>query len=334
MTYGSVGTVADVRVRGRNRWVSRFGGAAVLSTLLAAHVSCDGDSKSKGSRPVASGAFAREFADAWCSGVGPCCASGNYTFDSAQCRTSIASYVDALVAAQSARPKVVFDGAVAGACVEAQRTRFAVCDDEDVFSDGNKACVGLFRGTVALTGACTEDVQCAPVTGKSVACDAGACAIYEPPTVGSLSAPVGLGEACDQTCVDDQYGTSCYYPIFGVPRRAATSTRKCASRRSPTGPLATTIPNVCRTTVMETSAVTGRLRTRLAVRALWTADEPASVPLAPRTQPPLAGRAGAGARRARAFHSRTLANVGARTATVTTTPSSGLRRRGTSYAST
>jgi hypothetical protein len=174
-------------------------------------VSCEGDSKTDRSGPVSAGEFARAFADAWCSGLDPCCESSEYSFDPAQCRASVSASIDATVKAQSARPNVTFDETVAGTCIEAQRTRFGVCEDEDLFRSGNAACLGLFRGTVALGGACMEDAECSPVSGKSVACDAGVCAIDERPAVESLPDPVGVGEACSQTCVDDQYGTSCYY---------------------------------------------------------------------------------------------------------------------------
>jgi hypothetical protein len=188
-------------------------GAGVLFILAAvtALASCDGESDPSPSGPVAAGEFARQFADAWCSGLGPCCDSSGYAFELAQCRQSIAATVDAFVRAQAENPRLSFDEEAARACVDAQRTRFASCGDRAAFDAGDEPCEGLYRGTVALGGSCAESEECAPVTDSGVQCDAGVCAAYDDPYGDGYPPSVAAGQPCDASCNIDAFGSSCDY---------------------------------------------------------------------------------------------------------------------------
>lgn len=121
------------------------------------------------------------------------------------------SILDAFVMTQTSRPNIVFDDVAAGACVDAQRTRLASCDDREAFHAGDDACDGLFRGTVALGGSCGENYECEKVAGSSVQCDAGTCAVYDDPYDYPDHTRVGEGDACNSTCSEDPYFSYCEF---------------------------------------------------------------------------------------------------------------------------
>ena len=189
----------------------------VFACVLSAGVffGCGGSSSSSGggpsgggpSGPVQSQEFGSVYASTFCSSIAGCCTSAGYPADTASCNSTLRPTVDALTKVYASKPKIRYDAAAAGACVEAYRVALSACTDQALYGQVNAICKGVFRGTVAPGGACSSTQECAPSTAGTATCDTGVCGLSD----GSISSEVHakVGEACNATCSGDTNSYGC-----------------------------------------------------------------------------------------------------------------------------
>jgi len=179
-----------------------------LSWLLAcAALACNGESTTKGGSdgnepgagtPTAAESFGSAFAAAYCQ-IGPCCQKEGYAFVPASCEATMKAYIDSAVNEQLAHAGVAYDAAAAATCIEAYRRVVTACTEPSLNDALNRACEGVFYGTVPEGGACTADDACADIPGASyVQCNEGVCTAERDLVDPTQHAK--LGEACYGDC--------------------------------------------------------------------------------------------------------------------------------------
>jgi hypothetical protein len=166
-----------------------------------------GPSGGGSSGPVQSQNFGSVYASTFCSSIAGCCTTAGYPADTTSCNSTLRPTIEALTKVYVSNPKIMYDAAAAGACVEAYRIALTACTDEALSKQLNAACDGVFRGTVAPGGACSSTQECAPSPAGSVTCDTGVCGLSD----GSISSDVHAkaGEACNATCSGDTNSYGC-----------------------------------------------------------------------------------------------------------------------------
>jgi hypothetical protein len=185
---------------------------------VALFAGCKGESTDNGDddggkvasgTPVAATAFGKNFASAYCSGLGPCCASEGYAYAESICIQTAQAYIDAAVAERARLPGIVFNESAAGACVELYRAAAKACNDSTLLDGSDNPCRNVFQGTIPTGGHCSEDGECAEVPGSAyVSCESGVCAL-SPDDYYASDVHAKLGDACSLTCSVDDYGSSC-----------------------------------------------------------------------------------------------------------------------------
>jgi hypothetical protein len=188
--------------------------ALLLFVLAGAAGGCGGESARKDgggsgastATPVAAEDFSASFTNAFCK-IGPCCQREGYPFTPLTCETTMKAYLDSVVNEELADPKVVFDAAAAGTCIEAYRKAVTGCTDLSLEDATVTECQGVFRGTVAEGGACTEDTECAAAAGAIyVYCNYGVCTRGDSDVTSMRSK---VGEPCSETCEADGDSLGC-----------------------------------------------------------------------------------------------------------------------------
>lgn len=157
--------------------------------------------------PVAAVALGSTLANAYCPSIAACCASAGIAQDANTCTTTLRTELEAQINLELANPKIAYDAAAAGRCVEAYRAAARACTDR-ALSDQVRQLCKVFSGTVPPGGACAASKECAtPATGY-VSCDTAVCVVH-PDQFGRDSVHAKAGEPCSATCSGDAQSSSC-----------------------------------------------------------------------------------------------------------------------------
>jgi hypothetical protein len=146
-------------------------------------------------------------AAAYCPSIATCCTSASITSDTTACSNTLSTYVDAQVNVLLKDPKIAFDAAAAGRCVEAYRAALSACTDRALSSQVNATCK-VFVGTVPPGGSCSESQECVSPTTGYVSCDTAVCVVHND-GIGSSSVHAKASEPCSETCSGDDNSSSC-----------------------------------------------------------------------------------------------------------------------------
>jgi hypothetical protein len=180
--------VFDVEMTGRS---SRGAGLAALAWLIAEVSGCGSEVRG----PIGEDEFASEFAHAFCTNMGSCCASAGFPHQEASCETTAREYFESYLAKQRTLA-VDYDADAAARCLDAISNGLRSCTKLD-----NSDCEETFKGRLSPGQACASSTECSDQDGESANCDNGVCAVFEK--------RVGLGEACAGTCTDDGSSREC-----------------------------------------------------------------------------------------------------------------------------
>jgi hypothetical protein len=162
--------------------------------------------KSEGTGVETREEFATRAASTFCESLGACCSAGSFAFDASSCKSQMAARFNANWSAL----EVSFDPAAAERCLE-DLSAHIECGEVD--DDGIGSCNDVFRGKVALGGACSSDIECQPAAAGSVSCsedgdsEDGVCVVSS--ETGAPARRGVVGEACNSTCDDRGAGESC-----------------------------------------------------------------------------------------------------------------------------
>lgn len=150
--------------------------------------------------------FATQYAASFCQGISSCCAANAIAFDSKSCESSLAAQANAVLAARMADPKITYDADAATRCINSIHDANVACTDREQYRSADDPCDFIFRGTVPLGGACSENAQCESAEGQRVRCDQGVCTIEtSTPSMGD-GPHAKLGEPCASTCTNSANG--------------------------------------------------------------------------------------------------------------------------------
>ncbi len=193
-----------------------------LATSLALGA-CGEPDEQEASGPVPLQDFGTRVAEVYCSGIAPCCAAEGY--EATNCKTRLGGVISARVNEIAAQPGVRFDEAVAGRCVDVFATIASHCDqapgDYDYDDYDDNPCRGMFVGTTPLGGACTSDVECAGADGRYTYCDGDVCTEDTGGASIEDTPRATLGQPCNGTCQDDEYGPTCSGAPAATPAQDA-----------------------------------------------------------------------------------------------------------------
>jgi hypothetical protein len=147
--------------------------------------------------PVDEATFTAQWPAVVCAAMKPGCDSGTVAYDEAACLAYAATVFDDALA---------FDAGDAGACLAALRestyTSVGLLD----FRGWPNPCYTVYRGDVAVAGACDSDTDCAPDPRGHVWCDFDT-------EVCTVLVRGKLGETCHEGCELETDNGSCY-PLF------------------------------------------------------------------------------------------------------------------------
>ena len=157
--------------------------------------------------PVAATALGSTLANAYCPSIAACCASAGIAQDVSTCTTTLRTQLEAEINLELGNPKIAYDPAAAGRCVEAYRAAASACTDR-VLSDQIDQLCKVFSGTVPPGSACAASKECtSPATGY-VSCDTAVCVVH-PDSFSSDSVHAKAGEPCSSTCSGNSNGSGC-----------------------------------------------------------------------------------------------------------------------------
>lgn len=173
------------------RWGAQPGLAAALSLLVA----CGGRSETgtgsgngdgagaQSSGPISEDDFIAQVSPVVCDSLERCCSEQGYAFNPAIC-----------ILFGTPERGAHYDAQAAGACLDELRT--ADCDQGT-----SSACDRVYSGDVQVGGACTSDVECAPVAGAEIECDS-----FDEVCTSVVRG--SEGDPCSQTC--ESFGVGAY----------------------------------------------------------------------------------------------------------------------------
>jgi hypothetical protein len=177
---------------------------------------CGGDSKGGGAEdqdsiagpvgPVSENGFAAAFTSTFCDSIADCCRQTGY--DPSSCRTTLAPQMTALLNLRLSSPNVVYDETASANCLNAYRSAFVACTDQELHAQIASACEPVFRGTVPVGGTCAESYECATPASGRVRCDTGVCTENSDTDPWDSDHAVA-GEACGGTCSGDDGSVGC-----------------------------------------------------------------------------------------------------------------------------
>lgn len=194
--------------QGRQKW----NGLLLIGCSWACVVGCDGkETTSDGhvTGSVENGEFVTQYAASFCQGISGCCAASAIAFDLKSCESSLSAQANAALAGRLADPKIAFDADAATRCINAVHDATAACTDQDLFRTVDEPCNQVFRGTVTLGNACSDNMQCANADGQRVRCTQGVCSVEAGLTSMGDGPHAKLGERCAGTCTGTDGGWSC-----------------------------------------------------------------------------------------------------------------------------
>ena len=177
--------------------------------------------KSEGAaEPIPKSEIPARLAALLCEGRGGCCQQQGMTFATASCKTYYSQQLDESIAKYDPA-RVQYDAQAAGDCLAEfeARSNCGALDGDEV-----PACERVFRGKVALGGACTTSVDCAKTGDQRVICESSdgtapsVCVL-----IGTGAGPHGkAGDACIFTCDEgddcDGIAVAPPQPGTGVPQ--------------------------------------------------------------------------------------------------------------------
>jgi hypothetical protein len=171
--------------------------------------------------PVAAAALGSTLANAYCPSIAACCASAGIAQDPSSCTTTLRTQLDAQISLQLGNPKIAYDAAAAGRCVEAYRAAASACTDRALSDQVHRLCQ-VFSGTVPPGGACATSKECtSPATGYA-SCDTAVCVVH-PDDFNSNSVHAKAGEPCSSTCSGDAHSSAC----SGTASTSSTASASC-----------------------------------------------------------------------------------------------------------
>jgi hypothetical protein len=118
--------------------------------------------------------------------------------DAASCRASVTSDLGQL-GADVAAGKVKYDGAQAGACLDAFATAFGSCRLSDPRVRQPASCAQTFVGTVPTGGACLVNEDCVSARCTFPSCAVGTCCVGACDAAVAAEGSVAVGGACMST---------------------------------------------------------------------------------------------------------------------------------------
>jgi len=195
----------SLALRDENRSMNSFGArrlriikwampiVLVLSTGLGCGPKDDPSSSSAGSPE-------EQLIKGLCDGLASCCGSTKLTFDRAGCESQAQLTLSSRKPSSSS--KAVLDTAAVTECASQARQAIGQCNG--VPKDG--ACGRIYVGTLATNASCTEDEECAPVSGAEVYCS-GVCYAKRRGAPGDICQADCQDASCSPPSVDH---TSCY----------------------------------------------------------------------------------------------------------------------------
>jgi hypothetical protein len=199
----------------------RPGWVWVLGCLVGATAGCSQAEPDHASNPQsdlnteAAGDFATAFPTAFCEGIAGCCAAADIPSDVANCKDLLTAQLSASLS-RIASLKYAYDASAAADCIKASRAGLVACTDPEAMDAAKRVCSGVFMGTVALGGACSDSGECIKTNAPYVSCDAGVCTAESDYDFPSDEVHGVRGDPCQASCRANEDGSSnCRAPAQG-----------------------------------------------------------------------------------------------------------------------
>jgi hypothetical protein len=186
------------------RYLGSRESVALLAVLgvTACGSSGEDDNDRSASGALTDGDFRAQYPALACASLETCCSAAGFDYNPSLCQAFLTPVPT---------PNAVFDPVAAADCLETLRAGPVDCGNSEPAIE----CEGVYVGTVAQGGACSDDAECAAPENGTATCNSGQCvtAIHgvEGQKCSSSCAPFGgSGQICSGAGLDDAEQVQCW----------------------------------------------------------------------------------------------------------------------------